>query len=432
MNAYANNGSSPLRQALEETGRPLTELTVLSVIHDPFRVDTPAGHRDGRWLKDAMEELGVERIHARGLHYALIGVRKSNGVPYTSSDADWSWLCDRALDAARYLGYVPWDSIVDQRNDAPVIREWTPPQPTAYIDTGKILLPEIDGEIDVSPWLHDVRGTQLYRLVIFGEKSSLEAVVSPIAERYQCDLYLMTGEISATAVYNMARTGAADGRPMVVFTISDADPAGWQMPISIARKLQAFKITHFPDLDYQVRRVALLPEQVRKMDLPSSPLKETERRSDRWREATGLEQTEIDALVTLHPDVLRKMLIDAIKLFYDLSLDGRVSEAKHDWLASAQQIIAEHTNHESVAEANQRLEQLRDYVAQEIDEINAMQHIDTRSIKLPEIIVPSAVDNSAKAPEPLVHSDWDFVTQCQRLISSKAYERRACWLDGSL
>ena len=303
-----------------------------------------------------------------------------------------------------------------------MIREWEPPQPAAYVDAGVIVPPEIAGEIDVSPWLHDVRGTQLYRLVIFGEKSSLEPVVSPIAERYQCDLYLMTGEISATAVYNMARAGDADGRPMVVFTISDADPAGWQMPISIARKLQALKITHFPDLDYQVHRVALLPEQVKQMDLPSSPLKETEKRSDKWRAAWGLEQTEIDALATLRPDVLRKMLTSAIKPFYDSSLDGRVSEARHDWLASAREIVAEHTNHDSVDEANLRLEELREHVRNEITEINAMERIDTNSIVLPEIIVPSAVDNSAEAPAPLVHSDWDFVTQCQRLIASKAYE----------
>ncbi len=39
-----------LRRRLLETGRSLKDVTVLSVQNDPFRVDTPAGHRDGSWL----------------------------------------------------------------------------------------------------------------------------------------------------------------------------------------------------------------------------------------------------------------------------------------------------------------------------------------------------------------------------------------------
>jgi hypothetical protein len=47
-----------LREELEDacfqTGLPMKELTVLAVQRDPFRVDTPAGHRDGRWLAEVV------------------------------------------------------------------------------------------------------------------------------------------------------------------------------------------------------------------------------------------------------------------------------------------------------------------------------------------------------------------------------------------
>ena len=76
---------------------------------------------------------------------------------------------------------------------------------------------------------------------IFGEKSSLDDVVTPIAERYHADLFLETGEISDSHVYLMAAAAAEDGRPMRVFTLADCDPAGWQMPVSIGRKLQALR-----------------------------------------------------------------------------------------------------------------------------------------------------------------------------------------------
>jgi hypothetical protein len=49
--------------------------------------------------------------------------------------------------------------------------------------------------------------------------------------------------------------------------------------------------------------------------LPSTPLKESERRADRWTERIGVEQTEIDALATLQPDLLRQLAHDAIQPF---------------------------------------------------------------------------------------------------------------------
>jgi hypothetical protein len=36
-------------------------------------------------------------------------------------------------------------------------------------------------------------------------------------------------------------------------------------------QLQAFKAAHFPDMEFQVRRVALHLDQVRELQLPSSP-----------------------------------------------------------------------------------------------------------------------------------------------------------------
>src|SRR6516225_1524457 len=91
---------------------------------------------------------------------------------------------------------------------------------------------------------------QAFHFVIFGEKASLEDVVLPVARAKQADLYLPTGEISDTLLYRIAKDAAADGRPMVVFTLTDCDPAGHQMSVSIGRKLQAFRDLFFPDLRF--------------------------------------------------------------------------------------------------------------------------------------------------------------------------------------
>ena len=91
----------------------------------------------------------------------------------------------------------------------------------------------------------------------------------------------MTGQISDTYLHQIARDAAADGRPLVVFTFSDCDPAGyWDMPTAIGRKLQALKDLLFPTLEFKVVHAGLSPDQARDRDLPSSPLKEGESRAD--------------------------------------------------------------------------------------------------------------------------------------------------------
>ena len=57
-----------LEQACTEAKCSANALTVLAVQNDPFRVDTPARHRDGEWLAMHAERLGLgeRKIHLRG------------------------------------------------------------------------------------------------------------------------------------------------------------------------------------------------------------------------------------------------------------------------------------------------------------------------------------------------------------------------------
>ena len=133
----------------------------------------------------------------------------------------------------------------------------------------------------------------------------------------------------------MAQDGAVDGRPMRVFTLADCDPAGHQMPVSIGRKLQALRDLEFPSSTSRYGRSVSRSSRSASSDLPSTPLKETERRADRWREAFGVEQTEIDALATLRPDVLSQIVEDALTPFYDPTLSLRVEEASQAMAAGS-------------------------------------------------------------------------------------------------
>jgi hypothetical protein len=112
-----------------------------------------------------------------------------------------------------------------------------------------------------------------------------------------------------------------------VFYFGDFDPAGWNMPIAVARKLQAHRHLRISELEVQVHRVALTRQQVLEHDLPSTPLKDTERHADRWRPEMGREQTEIDALAALRPHVLAKIARGAVRPFFDATLYDRFFQA---------------------------------------------------------------------------------------------------------
>ena len=417
-----------LRDVLDAQGGSLKDLTVLAPANDPFRVDTESGHRDGAWLANTLTGLGVTgQRHLRGLHYILVGggVTKPNGSPYTNTETDWIWLGSKAAKAARWLRYIPFNQIVDQRNDEPIIRRWAPSQPEAYVSVDfDVTVPDAQ---DLTPTVHlaDFNADQPYRLVMVGEKSSLRPVLDPIAVRYQADLYLPTGEISDTQIYQMASDGAHDGRPMVVFYFADCDPSGWQMSISVSRKMQALIALEFGDLDVEVHRVALTPEQVREYGLPSTPLKDTEKRADKWAAAMGVQQTEIDALASLQPDVLTTLARNAIAPFYDNTLPRRVRAAAEQWQADAQQAITDQSGGEQFDQLREdavtRLAEVSDRIQEILDDVR----IDPDQFDLPDLPDLPAAELNGDRPDPLLDSRWDFGEQCRRLIESKRYTNGA-------
>jgi hypothetical protein len=419
-----------LERACEEHGFGLADLTVLSAQVDPYRLDTAAGHRDGEWLAEQLNRLygPTKRAHWRGLHYAIVAkgkIKKPDGAIYRNTDDDWNWLIGAPAKAARWLGYIDFDRIHDNRNAAPIIHRKARLDPRAWLSIGlDVDIPDAD-DIEPSPMSVGFVPRQAFHFVVFGEKSSLEDVVKPIASRNEADIYLPTGEISDTLVYQMAKDGAEDGRPMVVFTLSDCDPAGRQMPVSIARKLQAFRTLFFPDLRFEVVPVALTPDQVRDQGLPSTPLKEGEKRADRWKDAFGIEQTEIDALTTPEKaSILRRILDEAFDPYIDRTLNDRVREAEEEWKDAAQGAVDEQIDSDRLdairTEATTKLAELRE----QIERINEALQLSTEGFTLPEIDVPeSEIDLDSLDSErlALVSFDDDWVAASRALIKHKSY-----------
>jgi hypothetical protein len=252
-----------------------------------------------------------------------------------------------ASNVARWLGYVSFQKVFDARNADPIIINRSKATKGYEIELmAQQLMPDDDDLIPtVSGNWGDAR--QAYQLAIYGEKTSLGAALGPIAQDYCSDLYLPSGEISNTLLAKMAETAADDGRELVVAVFADCDPAGYQMSVSIGHKLRAFRDLHYPNsLTFRVITPALTVEQVKELALPSTPLKETELRAEGWRDRYGVEQTEIDALATLRPDVFAAIAREALDPYFDHGLARRHAQAKHCWHQMAQARLAEYFNGE--------------------------------------------------------------------------------------
>ncbi len=414
----------PLRSRLiaacdEHDGYTMDDLTVMR--SDPFRMDTPKHHRDAAWFAEQVGSVIADgrTTHLRGIHYVLVsnGAVKPDGEPYRNTDEDWQWL-GGPWAAARWLGYVPFDRFHDARNPDATFEPFYWPNPLVEVADARATVEVLPPLVTVE----EFEGTQPFQLAVWGEKTSLRDVLAPICAEFEADLFLQFGDPSDTRIFEMAQRADAQGRPLVAFYFSDCDPSGWNMPIAIARKLQAFQTLHFPELEFQVRRVALTPDQVLEHDLPSTPLKETEQRAVRWVEATGVEQTEIDALAALQPDLLERIAREAIAPFYDSELRQRVERARDEWLEEAQRQLEPQFDPGALArfiEVRQRAEALRGDLARAARELNV------DDLELPEVEVPSYDQRLALAYEdgvPIIDSRWSFADQSLWLKRARAYD----------
>ena len=221
-----------------------------------------------------------------------------------------------------------------------------------------------------------------------------------------------------------------------VFYVSDFDPSGRQMPISAARKLQAMHDLKLRNLRIEVHHVCLTRDQVIEYDLPSTPLKETERRADKWRRIMGHEQTEVDALQALRPDILRQIVTAALEPFYDHTLDERLEAAEEEWRRICRRTLRQHpayvTWRARIAQAMQEVEAAMEPIRAAMGPVEAAAEIakvlqaqandELRGIEFPPFELPMPMLNMEDSPEPLFSTSDDYVTATAKLKAYKSMD----------
>jgi hypothetical protein len=384
-----------LKTLAVELGRPASTLIVLAHQNDPFYI-TPGRRAWAEWFEGLWRKHFSTRpsIHLREIHYVLISqeepVKMLSGMTYRNTEQCWGRLAEASRDA-RLLGLVPIECFEDRRNDPPVVflpnypdgepgeASAGPPlidadevDPLGPIDCGPPgLLAEPIGEVSLfgcypSPNLIDVPDTieppevttspdelplppaltfsaptirePYFHVELWAEKTSVNEVMLSVGREYKANVLTGTGFESLTHCHKLIERARASGKPVRILYISDFDPSGRNMPISVARVIEFLLRRRGLDLDIKVIPVALTHAQCVEHRLPRTPLKETDASRAAFEDQYGTGGTEVDALQALHPGVLRELLVTAIRRYQDLGFRGRMAEARRGVEATLDEI----------------------------------------------------------------------------------------------
>lgn len=340
-----------------ESGMRVTDLLALAPQNDPFYTGRPAEVEAAQWFFILFRQFGYTNgVHLRRIHYQIVSqsppIAMPNGETYENTENCWDFL-NNAAKWARYLDLVPAEIFVDRRNPEAVIfsRIYSPDHflyrdPTPQIEVTEWQyawgnynvpslpdLPTLPDELPNYPEfvVSGYDGIQQgYLVEIWAEKTTMNDVLLPLCEQYGVNLVTGAGELSITAVIEFLKRVRASGKPARILYISDFDPAGLGMPISVSRKIEFYLRKTEGELDIKLDPVVLTQEQIQFYDLPRVPVKDSDKRKGNFEAAYGKGQVELDALEALHPGELRAIVQQAILLYYDKTLEDRAWDSRRD------------------------------------------------------------------------------------------------------
>jgi hypothetical protein len=338
-----------------ESGMRVTDMLALAPQNDPFYTGRPAEVEAAQWFLTLYRKFGYQGgVHLRRIHYRIVSqdppVIMPGGGTYENTENCWDFL-GNAAKWARYLDLVPADQFVDRRNPGAIIHsrflepgDWVYQDPTPSVGVTECTewdsynvpsLPDLPALPDGLPAYPDfiVNGydgvQQGYLVEVWAEKTTMNDILIPLCGEYGVNLVTGAGELSITAVIEFIKRARVANRPARILYISDFDPAGLGMPISVARKIEFYLRKSAEEFDIKLDPIVLNQEQIEFYNLPRVPVKDSDKRKGNFEAAYGQGQVELDALEALHPGELRNIVQEAIFYYYDESLTDRAWDARN-------------------------------------------------------------------------------------------------------
>ncbi len=169
-------------------------------------------------------------------------------------------------------------------------------------------------------------GTQDAYVEIWLEKDALAGAIYQVTERWDVPLMVTRGYSSLTFLHSAAEAIAEQGKPTFIYYLGDHDPSGVDIPRFVERELRRLA----PNVSLTFERLAVTPDQIIELDLPTRPTKSSDTREKRFKG----ESVEVDAIPA---PVLRQLVASRIEVHVDHDALERllgIEEAEAETLAN--------------------------------------------------------------------------------------------------
>ena len=158
----------------------------------------------------------------------------------------------------------------------------------------------------VLTYRRSVWDSQAAYVEVWLEKDALAGVLIDVTSAWDVPLMVTRGFASLSFLHSAADAIEAQGKPAFLYYLGDHDPSGLEIPRTIEARLRRFA----PKAVIHFERVAVTPEQIKSMYLPTRPTKKTDSRSKHF----AGESVEVDAI---EASILRRLVEECITKHID-------------------------------------------------------------------------------------------------------------------
>lgn len=234
----------------------------------------------------------------RALYYQLV-----SEYGMTNSMRHYKRVCAAMADARRD-GIISYSQFSDQDRGMSNQTSWRTTDYDSEVEGAKEAIERWMTIYGLNRWEN-----QEYYPEVWIEKKALIGVFQPVCRRNNIALAACKGYPSLTFLNEASdrfRVAEYEGKSPIILYFGDYDPTGEDIPRSISDNMRK----DFGQ-EVEVRRIALMHEQVIEWRLPAAPTKSTDSRSAAW---DGIGQVELDAV---KPAKMQGLIQDAIDEIFD-------------------------------------------------------------------------------------------------------------------
>jgi hypothetical protein len=442
-------------------------LLAMARSNDPFYAGQGWQLEQAEWFADLFRRLGFEgrRVHVRFVHYVACGEepnpatgekqqeRLPDSSPYENTEKNWQFI-QAASKHARNMGKVDPRSIVDRRTPRPFLNapEEPPSAPGVEVHEPSIRLPSIEVN-DLEPYRSGGRAYPTgYEYSVAFEPSLVEMwmekslddaddpLIETLCEEEGVNLITGIGFMTISSVYALLERRAHLEKSLRILYLSDFDPAGKHMPGAPARHVEFALRNMEGKPDIRLHHLALTEDQVKELELPRIPIKDSDRRKARFEAKHGEGATELNALMleTRRSDT-EAMLRGAIRELRDGELPRKLLDARMEAQAILEEEMARRLRwprraleliEEEAQEVGERYaEELQDLADRLAEEIGPLEERANRVLRAAsrrlagleeEVILPEV---KGEEPEESAHS-WLFDSRRDYFEQLRYYKER--------